>query len=399
MTTDSRSPSEPGKPCKNGPAPQPHDPGADCTDSPEGPTAPSLPDPKPCETCCDCPKKPPVGPNCLDKLIDQETQAAAKASRAADFKKDLQTLQDATKKALQDYTNEKYQSLLKRWIKADADIVEFIKKIVCAIDCWWCVIECEICPLIYAVRDMERRVYGMTGARYTTADSLLDQQYWWTREAATRKATLDRVKAVLSAWATPATTIDKVLTDNDNFIKNACLGSNSAPLLYDLFFKVIPLHLAIAPPANVQTTGINSKYVNLCTCDDAGPVDNCCGPNVGVPSLRDRLVGPQPFLIDPAKYVDLVCCLAQHRLIPAQDDWAEADSQLSKVTDQIKRATADIAVKMSSLPADVKARLSTSIDCQNYQPKKATPKPQPEPGCCGDGGAGATPAAAAPTQS
>ena len=383
MTTESRSPSEPGKSCKKDPAKQPHDPRADCKPPDPCPSPPKLPDPKPCEPCCECPGKPPIGANCLDDLIAKETKSAAKGDRAKAFKTDLEALQKTTTAALQDYKQDKYNELVKRWVKLDGDIVAFIHKMVCAIDCWWCVVECEICPLIYAVRDLERKLYG-TGAGYPTVDSLLDLQYWWTRERDRRKATLDRVTAVLSAWQKPAATIDKVLTDNANFIQNTgnILASNTATLLYDLFFKVFPSHLAIAPPASVRTTGIESKYAELCHCDDAGPVDDCCGPNVGVLSLRERLIGPLPFLIDPSKYVDLVCCLATTRYHPAKEAWAEADSEVSKITDIISRATADITAKTNSLPQDAKARLSKPIDCcKDYKPKEPPSRPPPNRGC------------------
>jgi len=396
MTTESRSPSHDGTPCTHGPAPQPHDPCADCKPPDPGPTAPCLPDPKKCETCCECPGgAPPVGPDCLDELIAKEAKIAAKAGRADEFKKYLEALQETTKNALQDYPHDRYKDLLKRWIKLDGDIVSFIKNVVCNVDCWWCVVECEICPLIYTVRDLERKLYG-TGSRYHHVDSLLDQQYWWTRERDVRNARLERIKAVMKAWETPRATIDKILTENENFIKDACPGPNNGSLLYDLFFKVIPLHLAIAPPAGVHTTGIEKKYADLCPCDDAGPVDDCCGPNVGVPSLRERVIGSQPFLINPAKYVELVCCLAKYRYYPAKEDLTEADSEVSRLEDLIKRTTDDIAAKTASLPDDAKARLSKPIDCRQYQPKP--PKPHPEPRYGGEDDARPTPPAA-PTQS
>jgi hypothetical protein len=397
MSVESRPPSDPKAPCTKGPAKQPHDPGADCKPPGSSPQAPSLPDPKPCETCCECPGKPPSGANCFDDLIAKETKTAAMADRAKAFKADLEALQQKTKAALQDYTDDKYKELLSRWTKLDADIVEFIKKLVCAIPCWWCVVECEICPLLYAVRDLERKLYG-TGTHYAKVDSLLDLQYWWSRERDVRLATLNRVKNVMTAWEKPAATIDKVLTDNANFIQNSgnILASNTATLLYELFFKVVPLHLAIAPPASVRTTGIESKYVELCPCDDAGPPDDCCGPNVGVLSLRERLVGPQPFLIAPSKYVDLVCCLANTRYHPAKEAWADADSEVSKITDVIARITADIGAKTTSLPQDAKARLSKPIDCQQYKPKEQSSRPPSDQGCCGENDDGPKPAAAAP---
>jgi hypothetical protein len=370
-------------PCKKDPAPQPHGPGVDCKPPDPCPKPPSLPDPKPCETCCNCPAAaPPAGPDCLDQLKAKYAKIAARGDRAKPFQADLEALQKTTQAALQTYTPDKYNELLNRWLKLDADIAAFIKKMECAIHCWWCVIECEICPLIYAVRDLERKLYG-TGSHYDKVDSLLDLQYWWTQERDARKATLDRISAIIAAWATPADAIDKVLKANADFIQNSgnILASNTATLLYDLFFKVIPSHLAIAPPADVHQTGIDKKYVDLCPCDDGGTVDDCCGPNVGVLSLRERLVGPLPFLIGPAKYVDLVCCLARTRYEPAKEAWTDADTEVTTITKMIADTTAAIAAKTSSLPADAKARLSKPIDCcKDYKPKEPPPPPPPHQG-------------------
>jgi hypothetical protein len=325
------------------------------------------------------------GPTCLDDLINKETKLAAMGDRAKAFKVDLVAFQTKAKAALQDYTHKKYRDLLQRWIKVDADIVEFIRKLACAIPCWWCVVECEICPLLYCIRDMQRRLNG-TGARYTTVDSLQDLLYWWTRERDARKERFDRITAVMSAWEKPAATIDKVLTDNATFIQNApnVLAANTATLLWDLFFRVIPMHMAIAPPADVQQTQIDAKYLDLCACDEGGKPDDCCGPNLGPLSLRDRLNGPQPFLIHPSKYVDLICCLATTRYHPSKEAWSDADSEVTKLTQIVTTVTADIAAKTASLAQDAKARLIGPIDCRFYKPNGDGDPPYPGDRCCGD---------------
>jgi hypothetical protein len=356
---------------------------------PEHPKPPELPQPKVCETCCECPTKPPAPPSCFDDLIAKFGKAATKGDRAKTSITDLQAFKAKANTALQDYTHAKYRELLARWVKLDADIVDFIKKLVCAIPCWYCVVECEICPLLHYVRDKERALYG-TGARYTSVDSLKDLQYWWTREQDARKAAFDRVAAVMSAWEKPATTLDKILTDNATFLQNAgnILGSATATLLWDLFFKVIPMHLAMAPPADVRTTGIERKYTDLCPCDDGGEPDDCCGPNVGVLSLRARLIGPQPYLIHPSRYTDLICCLVTKRYDPAKELWTDAESEVAAITLRITNIAAEITARTGSLPQDAKSRLTVPVDCTQYRMKGGDdydpPRRPPERGCCGD---------------
>src|SRR4030095_2924154 len=94
----------------------------------------------------------------------------------------------------------------------------------------------------------------------------------------------DSVSKVMTAWQDPYTTIDTVLktvnTDGTAASGGKMLGPELNKLLYDVFFRLVPLHLAIAPPADVAVTAINKKYVELCPCDKPGERDDWCGPNI-----------------------------------------------------------------------------------------------------------------------
>ncbi len=92
-------------------------------------------------------------------------------------------------------------------------------------------------------------------------------------------------------------TLDAALKANAEILKNAAamLGvdqkKDAAKLLFDVFFRLIPTHLAIAPPATKAKTGIAGKYVELCCCDNSPTVYECCGPEIRLPTVRDRIVG------------------------------------------------------------------------------------------------------------
>jgi len=98
----------------------------------------------------------------------------------------------------------------------------------------------------------------------------------------------------------------------------------------------VPLHLAIAPPSDSKwKTKIGKEYTTFCKCD-VGKPDNCCGPDVGVLSFRQRLIGPQPYLVDPKDFFKLICCLVEQRYAPAKDALAKANAEASTLADRIK---------------------------------------------------------------
>ena len=365
-------------PCADTPAYQPPLPKDKCEPPKDGPKAPEIPKPKPCPPKCDCPLPPPGTSSCLDELIRAQAEQSAKADSQKAFASELEALATKTKAALAEYTPDKYKQLLDRWKDEDKQIVDLIAKLVCAVPCWACVIECRVCGLYGAVRDLERRLDGC-GNLCATVDSLYDLQYWQTRDRDAKKATLDRIKAILAAWEKPAATIDKVLTDNAALIASAgkTLAPDAPKLLYDVFMRLVPMHLLIAPPASTVTTGIDKKYTQLCPynpCDscnpcDPGTPDDCCGADTGVPSLLKRLLKPQPYLVPPDKLSTLLCCLIKYRYKPATEAYAEAVGALSATENEIKRTKADIDERTKALENDAKTALALPIDCCKEKPK------------------------------
>ncbi|MEA2894754.1 MAG: hypothetical protein QOJ84_369 [Bradyrhizobium sp.] len=336
-----------------------------------GPETPTLPDPEPCPEPCYCPPKSGSTTTCLDKLIDEQTGQIASAERAKSFKAELEDLLKKAKSAKQDYTKDKYKDLLDRWAKQDDAIADLIAKLVCAVPCWLCLIECEICKLLYAIRDLDLKLNG-DGTLTDTVYSLRDLRYWQERNLYAKKEVFDRIKSVLAAWEKPAQTLDKILSDDAKLIDDIrkTLATDSASAVYDVFMKLVPMHLAIAPrDANGKIdTKIASGYSDLCGCDEGQP-DACCGPDVGKRTVRQQLIGPQPYLVDPDEFLEIICCLAKERYLPAKDLLALAESDLAKTEADIKRALSDIDQKKASLAADFKASVVNPIDCDKYKPK------------------------------
>lgn len=379
--------------CNSDRAPQPHGREKDdCAKAPYNKKEPDIcPKPKPCEGCCTCPSVPEAGGTCLDSLIIEQTKAATLGEEAKKAKSELEAIQAKLKQAMEKYTPEAYAGLLKRWEENDKQLKELIRNLACSIPCWYCVIECEICPLINAIAADERLLNG-TGVQYDSANSLYDQRYWWERERQLQQDAFDRVNKVMAAWQDPLTTIDGVLKTVAADVAAASAGKVLSPdlsnkLIYEVFFRLLPLHLAIAPPAKLRQTGIAKKYVTLCHCDTSRDIEACCGPNVGPLTVRERLIGPQPFLIAPDEYPGLICCLATDAYQPAKAALATATANFNVFDAKIEATKASIAARLKSLPADAKARLGKTIDCNgdDYQCTGSPDKGHQKGKCCKDG--------------
>jgi hypothetical protein len=362
---------QPGRDCAptDNPAPQPKAPD-DCHKCGDLPTTtpPTLPDPPPCPDPppqCKCPKPPANPTDCLQKAIDNQSKRIARGDKAASFRTDLDNRRKKAIAAAQDYTQDKYEKLLKRWQDEDRAIVELIRKLTCAVPCWLCLIECYVCPILNALRDAELRLYG-NGALPTTVNSLYDLQYWLQRDSAAKDATLARITAVMDAWASPAATIDKALNDNSTLLAscNQNLGTTPGSIVFDVFLKLVPMHLAIAPPKvdDATTTGIDKTYTVFCGCD-VGKPDDCCGPDTGVLNLRQRILGPQPYLIKPGDLFAVICCLVEKRYHSAKDAATDAAAELTTISDDIKSRLTQVAAGLLSFNTDARAAIPTQPGC------------------------------------
>ena len=359
------------------PADQPKPPGnEECEEIPST-TPPTLKEPTPCppDPDCKCPQGPKSTTDCLEELIAKQSATLAAGDKAKAFKSDLEKFLEKSKTGAQDYTREKFDKLVKQWVEQDTAIADLIRKLVCAVPCWHCIIECYVCPLIDNLRMIEESLYG-DGTLYTDVHNLHDLLYWHSRDKETKERRFMRIQKVLTAWEKPAQTIDAILTENKALIESAgkTLASDAGKVIYDVFKRLVPKHLAIAPPSgSAWKTKISKEYSEFCACDKGKP-DDCCGPDVGEWSLRQRLIGPQPYLVNPNDYLTLICCLVEQRYGPAQEalakaeaDWASYDSRIKRYKDQIEKG-------LQSLEKDAKGVIPTVIDCSNYVPDEEESK-------------------------
>jgi hypothetical protein len=352
------------------PADQPKPPvGSDKCDPIPATSPPTWTKPAPCETDpdCDCPPGPGSDPNCLEIMITDKAKDLAAAEKDKAFKTALEDLLKKANDAKTGYTRDVFDKLVKQWAEQDKLIVDLIRKLVCALPCWRCVIECYVCPFINVMHDAEERL-KWEPTNYPNAFNRYDLLNWHTRDKAVKERRFARIKAVLAAWEKPGPTIEKILTDNAKLIadSNKAIGSDASKVAFDVFMKLVPMHLAIAPPQGTKwKTKIGKQYTEFCCCDPNPDPDDCCGPDVGKIewSLRQRLIGPQPYLIDPNLYLNLICCLVEKRYGPAQEELTEAEGELLKIEAEIKRDKDLVENGLKSFEKDARAAIPSAVNC------------------------------------
>lgn len=359
------------------PADQPHLPkdGEPCSKLPET-TPPPLEKPKPCpdpDPCCKCPDKPTSPPTCLEEMIEEQDAVIRAAEPANKFRADLVKLLENARKASQAFTRDKYQELLTEWLKQDLAIAELVRKLECAVWCWPCILDCHVCPLLNELHYAEIWLYG-DGKLPTEVHNLYDLQYWHQQDLAMKKRRFERIDSVMKAWGNPMETIGKALAANRAVIEAAgkSIGPDPGKAIYDVFLRLLPTHLAIAPPADAEaepntTTKIDKKYTQLCKCDQGTP-NICCGVDLGEWSLRQRLIGPQPFLIDPTLYFEFICCLVKDRYRPAKQALDLAEANLASVASRIARYEAQLKDGWAkNFETAAKGAIPSVINCCDYK--------------------------------
>lgn len=309
---------------------------------------------------CDCGNSSPATSDCLDDLIKQQSNKIAAAEKLKPLKTELEAIQAKAKTTSQEYSKEKWNELFETWKERDCCIVQLIQRLLCTLPNWECLIDCYLCPLLHELYAAEKLLGDLSTDRPPDPTNLYDLRYWAERNRFLAQRQLQQVIDVLKAWEKPIATIEKALADNAKLIQEIekVIGTGDTKVVFDIFFKLIPRHLAIAPNSSVAETKIDKKYISFCGFD-VGTTDNCCGPNVGRPSLRERLIGPMPYLIQPGDFSAMICCLSQHRYLPAMEIAANAEGLVVEVEEQIKRERARIDKGLKDFEADAKNRLPT----------------------------------------
>jgi len=367
------------------PADQPNPPGGKCEPLPS-PTPPTLEPPRKCDDPprhCNCPHPPGNNSNCLEKLIDEQTQQMAVGDKATALKKELTDLLTKAMDSSKDYTRENYDNAVKRWVEEDERIVRLLDRLKCEVPCWECIFECYVCPLLYELRYAEQWLYG-DGTLYTDVHNLYDLRYWHERDLDTKDRTLKRIKSVLNVWmGKPGKKINETLDANLALIKALEAKSfvtETSKILFDLLLKLVPRHLAIAPPKGSNwSTNISKEFTDFCLCDQGKP-DVCCGPDTGELSLRQRVMGaPLPYLIDPKDYYTVVCCLVEQRWWSAEKAVAEARAAYQKRDAEITRRKTQLETvigspdKPGTFEKDALGAMPAVIDCRDCEPRDNHP--------------------------
>lgn len=363
-------------------APQPGDK-KKCDELPEAPKAPELPPPKECPQPCDCPSPPGGPPNeCFEKLIADQSKLVTQADRAKALVEELTAIQAKVASAKTEYTQARYKGLKRLWEDQDKLIADFTDKIKCTVDCWECLLECRLCPQLTEIRQLEDRLNG-SGELTDKVYSLRDLQFWHQRNVEQMQARVDRIKGVLAAWEKPSATLGDALDSNGKLIADlpALLAADPAKAIYDTFMTLLPRHWAIGPrdvTSKIITSKIKESFIKICKCDEGTP-DDCCGPDVGVVTLRERLLKPLPYIVDPVNFPEIICCLLTERLAPASDQLAAAQAGLAATTSEIDQTKKLIEDKTGALEATFKAELGNPIECGPYKKKGSTPATPAQP--------------------
>jgi hypothetical protein len=354
------------------PADQPHTPGcgSECCGckAPDPPCLPCLtpwhPDPD-----CHCPPLPSMSPKCIEVLIDDQSKEEEAANNANQLKQDLTIILEETTKGREGYTREFHEDHIKRWVKLDCNIADLLRSIECNVECWKCVLNCYVCPLFADLDQAEQELYGGEEL-YRDVHDLYDLQYWRSKYRDKLQRRYDRINDYLEVWKDPVKHITQVLDDNESTYKDIsnypCKESGKA--IFDVFLKLVPLHLAIAPPrGSCWETRIDKRFTDF--CDFGGePDDHCCGPDLGKLSLRQRLIKPQPYLIDPCDYLKLICCLMEQRWTPARIARDEAISEYNAVTRKIERLKGKFNDWQATLETTAEGAIPTDVECCEFEP-------------------------------
>jgi len=335
-------------------------------------SAPVVPDPKECAHTCKCPSGPVGGgtDRCLQDAIDTEQKKVAAAKQASSFVEVLTGLQKKVDDALSKYTRDIYKGLRDDWIEFDGNLLlRVIQQLECPVKCWPCVVECRLCHLLNKIRNSQLKLDGTVKTLPTEVHSMQELLCWNQRSVDLRQKEFDRIDALLTAWVSnPAEVLRKALTDNAELAQKILdsIATDQVGAMWNLFMRVLPLHFAIAP--SDVTSKVPDSFKDVCKKCDPDDESVCCTVHTGERSLRQQLIGPKPYIVDPDGYPKIICCLVQHRYQPASASLAQAQADLDNITKGIDRIKKEIADSTASLQTDFIGDLKTPIDCADYKP-------------------------------
>lgn len=284
----------------------------------------------------------------LESEIGQIDEQLAEAEKLKAYKATLEALLQKSSKAMDEYPAKKYADLLKRWQDQDRGLKDLLAKLQCSIPAWEELLRQTMTPLFTELARWKNALRLPPEPKEPGPDhglyALRDRQQLLLLHV---QARYDRAVLVLAAWEKPAPTLEKILNENDKLAASIrkSLGLPDAPaLLFDMFFKLLPLHYLIAPP-DERSTRVNAKeFVIRCAGEQAWK------------DLK-ALIGPLPMLIDPEDYLDFILNGPFKEYHAAKTGLADAAASLQTSQDEIKRAEKVLDETRKSLEKNARAAL------------------------------------------
>lgn len=285
----------------------------------------------------------------IETEIDKINGQLAAAERLKEYKATLEAMLQKAKSAMETYPG-KYPELLKRWQDQDRNLKDLLAKLPCSIQNWEELLRRGVTPLFKEIADLEDKLGTLPeGAEPATCppDGLYAQRERQQLQLALLETRYDKARLALVAWEKPAPALEKILVENDRLAADLrkSIGLPEAPaLLFDVFFKLLPMHYLVAPP-DAKSTRLNAEEIVVRIAGERAWTD------------LTELLGPQPTLIEPGKYLDHILNYPFKDYNAAKTRLAEAAGALRHTEDKIKSAEKALDEKRKSLGKAARAAL------------------------------------------
>jgi hypothetical protein len=290
-----------------------------------------------------------VSANPIETALNEVSVQLGAAERKKEYKTKLDSLLQITNGAMAEYSGKKYQELLKRWKDLDDLVTKLQTELTASFPQWETQLKTSVGPLFATLTGQRQQLGQRTEPAQPSSgkDSLYTQRDRQQVQLELAQAHSDQALAALMAWASPARNIEKVLSENERTAseigKMPIAQPDAATRLYDMFFKLLPMHWLIAPPSEQERVNPEKYVVKV----------------AGAPSWEAllQMLGPQPRLIEPSAYL---AQLGQHQLKQykdAQNALAKADGALKGTLEEIKRIEKALDKPLDALEKNAKAAL------------------------------------------
>lgn len=293
------------------------------------------------------------------KLMNQISKDIAVGAVRKEQMAELGKLESNLRSAADQYDARKYDELVERWREQDGRIADLLakwrgqKEPLNGIE--------QVRKLYDDIAALEKQMeddppLADDGKGLNTRRALQQLK----RDVSYRKC--ERAREQLSAWDKPAQTLDKVLADNDKAIAeaNKIIDRTDVPTLaFDLYFKLIPVHLHIKPEDEYTQVELDGDESDLLEVD--GSLD------YALPKPLPSLIRPADY---PARYMREVETLAA-----ATSELAAATGALAAIDAASARTTSQIVEQRNNLDKAARAILSSAAEDPTAASASGTPSP------------------------